>query len=219
MSRAVITTTVVAVALLFSAGTAQAPSTDPAPVWVVEGGPPVDVTAPREGDRVPLEAFPEPVVEPTIVRAARTTPRNRVLIPKIKAAAPIVTAPIRNGHAIVPAGHELGWVNTTRRPGAKKGTTLLAGHRDIFYGAQAGPLWEVEKLRKGDVIKVVWKGKTRRYKVTRITRHPRNRLPAGIFKRTGKHRLAITTCTGPYEYRNGKWFLSRNAVVWAKPVR
>lgn len=184
----------------------------------------VDWASVEVGDQVPLSAFDQPVA-PLKAPAAKQERRlskksaSYVSIPSMRAVAPIEVAAIVGGHMQIPDGGKVGWSNTSKRPGARHGVTVLAGHRDVRKGANAGPLYGAENLAQGSAIKVVWRGKPIRYKVTKITKHPRYALPPQLLDPNGPSRLAVITCTGPYELgRDGEYWLSRNAVIWAKKV-
>ncbi|TGN64201.1 class F sortase [Nocardioides eburneiflavus] len=178
-----------------------------------------------EGDTLPLNAFPDPVVraKPThaVQEAAAEKARvDYISIPSMRTVIPIVVSRVVGGRAVVPAADQVGWLNTSARPGARHGVTVLAGHLTTGpKGADAGPLYGAENLAKGAEVKVVWKSRTTTYRVSGVSKHARNALPPRLFDPNGRGRLALITCTGPYvKGRDGQWWLSRNAVIWAEKV-
>lgn len=189
--------------------------------------------APKVGDRIPFTAFPAPipVARPALhvqeVQAAAVAKKRKkkpsfVSIPAMKVAVPIVVSRVKkNGHVAVPDADQVGWVNASKKPGAKRGVTLLAGHLTTGpKGADAGPLYGAEHLDEGARIKVVFRAKKTIFKVTGVTKHKRGNLPSSVLDPNGESRLALTTCTGPYVVgEDGKLWLSRNAIIWAERVK
>jgi LPXTG-site transpeptidase (sortase) family protein len=201
--------------------TGKQPRTDVGPATTA-----LDWDSLQEGDAVPLSAFPEPVVRPKPPaavqekRVAKST-RSYISIPSMRVVVPIEVSPVRNGQVVVPDGGRVGWVTTSKRPGSKRGVTVLAGHlTNGPRGADAGPLFGAERLKKGDAIKINWRGKVFRFHVTHVTKHGRHELPPQLFNPNGKNRLGLTTCALPYRYNAARRaaYLSRNAIIWAERV-
>ncbi|MGE4425212.1 MAG: class F sortase [Solirubrobacteraceae bacterium] len=108
-----------------------------------------------------------------------------------------------------------GWWADGAAPGGKRGTTLIAGHVDSAKRG-AGAFFRLGSARRGDTIRVrSADGRTRRYRVTSVRRVGKNRLPSSIFRRTGKRRLVLVTCGGPFDRRSGHY--RDNVVVTATP--
>ncbi|MBB4665290.1 class F sortase [Conexibacter arvalis] len=106
-----------------------------------------------------------------------------------------------------------GWWADGSSPGAKTGTTLIAGHVDSARRG-AGAFYPLSRARRGDAIELrTADGKTRRYRVTRVQRVRKDRLPSSIFSRQGSPRLALVTCGGPFA--NGHY--RDNVIVFAVP--
>lgn len=178
------------------------------------------------GDVVPYEAYvaavgePEAVVLPALARQKARITGPRITVPALKAALPVVRSEVKNGVMDVPPGiTAAGWLATTKPPGAKRGVTVLATHRDTGGGGRGtkSPLYDAEYLSPGQKIAVRWGGETTRYKVTRITWHDRNRLPARMLDTGGHHRMVLVTCGGALVMgKDGRLHWSKRALVWAK---
>lgn len=106
-----------------------------------------------------------------------------------------------------------GWWVDGSAPGAKRGTTLIAGHVDSARRG-AGAFYPLTRARRGDAIELrTADGRTHRYRVTGVQRVRKDRLPSNIFSREGAPRLALVTCGGPFadgHYRD-------NVIVIAVP--
>lgn len=106
-----------------------------------------------------------------------------------------------------------GWWADGASPGAKRGSTLIAGHVDSAKRG-AGAFFRLGRARRGDTVEVrSADGRTRRYRVTTVRRMSKNRLPSSIFSREGDPRLVLVTCGGPF--RDGHY--RDNIVVTAVP--
>jgi sortase A len=82
-------------------------------------------------------------------------------------------------------GHYIG----TAYPWEEKGTTAIAGHRTTYLH----PFWSLDKLAKGDLIRIRTRFGTFDYHVTRImTIQPSE---AWVLDQTKKATLVLTTCT------------------------
>lgn len=184
----------------------------------------IDWASLKPGDTVPESAFPAPVATdhpPVATQERRLADRDRIVIPAMRAAIEIVDAPVVNGSVVVPGAHQVGWVTSSSKPGARRGVSVIAGHLTTGpRGANAGPLYGAENLHKGARIRVHWRGKKHVYRVNKVTKHPRYSLPPRLLSPNGKNRVALITCTGPYVLgKDGNYWLSRNAIIWAKRVK
>ncbi len=111
---------------------------------------------------------------------------------------------------------ELGWYRHGPEPGAAQGSAVLAGHVDSReYGI--GPLADLDRLRAGDALTVITAAGSTGFTIDRIRYEPQTRLPVReLFDRTGRHRLVIITCGGPYTPGQG---YRDNLIVIAMPDR
>lgn len=158
--------------------------------------------------------------KPAAKAAAKPGVPEWVSVPDAGVNAPVQPVSRRRGVLNIPANPRVtGWDTTTVRPGARMGTTLIAGHRDTGSG-QTGALRWIGSLDRGDTIRVSTTTGVVTYRVASVVNYRRKGLPASVVNPVGWHRLALVTCGGPlvrgvdglYHYRD-------NIVVWAKPVR
>lgn len=174
-----------------------------------------------EGDRVPLRALAPATIAagPAMAVQKRALAGvDRVSIPALSAVIPIVES-----DGSIPSIEQVAWMRGTSVPGSRSGVAVLAGHLTTGpKGADAGPLWGAERLPRGSLITVTWRGKATTYRVTRVTKNARGDFPSRLFAHnTRPGQLGLITCTGPYRWndKRGAPYLSRNAVIWATRVR
>lgn len=190
---------------------------DTAPVGVPERQPlapsdPVDAS----GGQVHA---PEATKVPTVLTGPARTPVN-LTIKRIGVDAPIAVTTEEGGALVIP--HDVGtvgWDDQTKRPGARHGTALLAGHLDNASG-DIGALHDLASVQVGDSITVETGGGDQlAYAVTAVDEYPKTALPAAIVATTGPPRLAVVTCGGPLvESADGLFHYRDNTVVWAVPA-
>jgi hypothetical protein len=144
---------------------------------------------------------------------------TRVQVAKLGIDAPVSPAGIdvKAGVLDVPAAiSRLGWWLDGRLPGDAAGAVLIAGHVDSAT-AGAGALFRLKDARSGDLIQVTTRnGRTFTYRVTSVKTMAKADLPTSIYSRSGKPRLVLVTCGGPFDasirhYRD-------NVVVTAVPA-
>jgi sortase family protein len=147
---------------------------------------------------------------------------NRIEIPKLKAQAPIVpvgTTP--DGELDVPLNPmKVGWWQYGAKPGALKGTAILAGH--INYAGVTGAMATIGKLNPGDLVYVFGKQNADakhevKFRVTGVRTYHKTRLPyKQIFDQHSVGRIVIVTCGGPFDASTGNYL--DNIVVFAVPL-
>ncbi len=124
---------------------------------------------------------------------------------------------LADGSMELPASpHTAGWWAPGAAPGDAAGTVVVAGHVDtaadgpgIFAQIAAG-------ISTGsNIILNSADGQSWHYVVTERRHHDKAALPADLFARTGAPRLALITCTGPFDEDAGGY--TRNLVVIAEP--
>ncbi len=71
----------------------------------------------------------------------------------------------------------------------ERGTVAIAGHRTT-YGA---PFWDLDRVRRGDVVTLITEFGTFAYRVSRTEVIPPTRI--GVLDPTKKPTLVLTTCT------------------------
>ena len=110
----------------------------------------------------------------------------------------------------------MGWFRDGAAPGDERGAVLLAGHKDSARRG-AGAFYAIERARRGTRVSVrTSDGRTRRYRVVSVKRMRKANLPVDVFARTGKPRLVLVTCGGPFDQRSGHY--KDNIVVTAVPL-
>lgn len=147
---------------------------------------------------------------------------NRIEIPKLKAEAPIIdvgTTP--DGELDIPLNPKVvGWWSPGAKPGAAKGTAILAGH--INYSGVTGTLADIGRLRPGDEVDIYGTHNADhkamvRFSVTGVRTYHKTHLPyKQIFDQHSVGRIAIVTCGGPFDASTGNYL--DNIVAYAVPA-
>lgn len=156
-----------------------------------------------------VAAKPAPVI---------TSPRM-ISIPAISAKAPIVPVTTEHRELQIPLNPKVaGWWNGGAKPGAAKGTAIIAGH--INYRGVTGEFATIGKLKPGNKVYVsgfrAKKAVKVRFKVTGVRTYEKKALPyQQIFNQRSIGRLAIVTCGGPFDASTGNY--EDNIVVFAVP--
>lgn len=164
----------------------------------------------------PPPALPLPSLR---VQEARLAGQPRVTIPALSASLSLVPSGSTSTAMVVPGGLDrIGWLSSTAAPGASRGTTLVATHRDSRTARS--PFYDLMSLTKGQRVVVHdFRGDRHVFTVAAKRTYDRGQLPGDLFAPYGPRRLAIATCGGPYEMgRDGQLHWQRNAVVVAVPV-
>ncbi len=162
---------------------------------------------------VPVRAAP--------VASAALSP-NRIVIPRLRAVAPIVkvgTTPDRELE--IPQNPKVvGWWSPGAKPGARKGTAILAGH--INYAGVDGTLSRIGTLTPGDEVDIYGTHnaghKTMvKFAITGVRTYHKTALPyQQIFDQGSVGRIAIVTCGGPFDASTGNYL--DNIVAFAVPA-
>lgn len=121
----------------------------------------------------------------------------------------------RNGSLKIPKDPAvLGWWASGASPGGG-GTIVVVGHIDNRRSG-AGPFAKLRKVKLNTVVTVTTADGARiDYRVVGRRTYRHDRLPAGLFARSGPARLALVTCTGRYDRREGHH--TQTLVVYAVP--
>jgi hypothetical protein len=145
----------------------------------------------------------------------------------------LLTLPTRGVHSEVieaPLGADLGvvvpedvsltgWYDRSKRLDARKGATVIVGHRDA-RSQGPGALYGIEELQIGESIEVMGNdGLLRAFTVSRVEVINKSDLPArapDIFSRNGPARLVLITCGGAFD-EPARSYVS-NIVVTATPA-
>ena len=189
------------------------------------------VTSPYWGNNPQAKARNVGVIPTTASSPAATTPvarpvadvvsPNRIVIPKLKASAPIVKVGTTPDHELeVPLNPKVvGWWSPGAKPGAAVGTAILAGH--INYAGVQGAMAEIGRLNPGDEVDVYGTQNADakhlvRFTVTGVRTYHKTHLPyKQIFDQKSVGRIAIVTCGGPFDASTGNYL--DNIVVFAIP--
>ncbi|WP_049714799.1 class F sortase [Streptomyces caatingaensis] len=151
------------------------------------------------------EAGPPGGGRPSAVREAVSPPVRVEIRGRLVAAVVAVAA---DGHGALelprPPG-TVGWWALGARPGAGRGTVLIAGHLDTReYGP--GAFAALRHVPRGAAVLVTGAdGRAHRYVVTRRRSYAKEALPADLFSATGPPRLALVTCSGAYDRRRHRY--------------
>lgn len=171
-------------------------------------------TAVRNVGEIPSSA-------PTVGAAAIVIAPIRIEIPRLGVAAPIVPVGTDNSGALeVPRDPKtVGWWQYGARPGARTGTSILAGH--INYAGVTGALADIGTLNPGDDVFVYGfsKGKQQKlhFRITGVRTYDKQGLPfQQIFDQHSIGRIALVTCGGPFDASTGNYL--DNIVAFAVPA-
>jgi hypothetical protein len=170
--------------------------------------------APRNVGTIPTLSAPHAVAD--------VVSPNRIVIPKLKANAPIVkVGTTSDGELQVPLDpKKVGWWQYGAKPGATVGTAILAGH--INYAGVTGSMASIGKLGPGDEVDVFGTQNADhqhevRFTVTGVRTYHKTQLPyRQIFDQHSPGRIAIVTCGGPFNAATGNY--GDNIVVFAVPA-
>ena len=145
----------------------------------------------------------------------------QIEIPKLQANAPVIpVATMPGGELDVPRNPRVvGWWAAGAKPGAAKGTAILAGH--INYAGVQGVLAHIGTLNPGDLVYITGTSAGKRtrmtFKITGVRSYIKQTLPyKEIFDQNSIGRLALVTCGGPFDARTGNYL--DNIVAFAVPA-
>ncbi|MFD0923721.1 class F sortase [Saccharopolyspora rosea] len=181
--------------------------------WLV-GGPEL----PRTGTVPAAHAGPDPAPErATPLPASPDEAPRGVHLPTLGVNAPVdPVLPGRDGGLGVPGPPGVvGWWSAGAAPGARRGTVVLAGHVDTQRGGR-GAFFRVGDLQPGDPVTVTTARSTVRYRIAAVRGYPKASLPPDVFDRTGRPRLVLITCGGPFD--EGTKEYADNVVAYAVPA-
>jgi len=189
-------------------GTAASPVSAPPPAATPtpSAGASAEASAASASDRPssrkarsrPAKKKPAPVAEPIGVP-------QTLLVRRLGVEVPVRSTTVdRDGQMELPdRPREIGWYAYGPRPGADRGSAVLAGHVDSAeYGI--GPLVRLSRARRGDEIVVLTDRGRQEFVVTEVEMIRKRALPVEeLFRRSGPGVLRIVTCGGPYRQKYG----------------
>uniref|UniRef100_UPI001C30F7F3 class F sortase n=1 Tax=Streptomyces sp. TRM64462 TaxID=2741726 RepID=UPI001C30F7F3 len=123
----------------------------------------------------------------------------------------------RDGSLDVPASpSRLGWWARGARPGAPRGTLLLAGHLDSADEGP-GPFEALHGLPLGARAQVSAADGTRHtYRIVARRTYRKSALPGDLFTADGRPRLVLVTCAGAFDPETRVY--AENLVLYGVPV-
>jgi sortase A len=145
-----------------------------------------------------------PTYEPATPSPALPTPSSapltRLVIPKAKVDARIVTLGI-DGNGVMEStsnAYDVAWYDFSDRPGAG-GNAVFSGHVD-YHDVGPAVFWNLRDLQQGDVIEVhLDDGTVYLYSVSALNCIPVNEAPIGeIVGRTPSEVVTLITCCGTF---------------------
>jgi hypothetical protein len=144
---------------------------------------------------------------------------TRVQVQSLGIDAPVFPSRIDVANGVLgvpPQISRTGWWLDGAAPGAKTGAVLIAGHVDK---ANVGPgaFFRLRDARPGQRVQVrTAAGRTYTYRVVSVRFYLKSRLPADVYSVTGRPRLVLATCGGPFIQAAGHY--RDNVVLTAVPV-
>ena len=170
---------------------------------------------------VPL-GDPSPATDPTAreARAAAGDTRfvpERIDLPGGANTAVVPVATVGNELVVPEDPTKVGWWDGSSYVGDPYGSTVIAGHVDVFDRG-IGFFFRLWHIKVGERV-VLSAGDVRQaYKITTVRQVPRTDLvdDAQVFDIAGPPRLVLITCAGNFRADRGGY--SRNLIVVARPV-
>lgn len=169
--------------------------------------------------RVPKPEVKAPTAPVGIRNAVNLGVRpQRIRIPRLGIDAPVVPVSISpSGSLQIPSDPwVVGWWADGARPGAGRGTAIMAGHVNT---AALGPgvFSNLGLLQPGDEITIVGPRRELRFRLVGLAQYPKSELPASAaFSQEVEGRLAIVTCGGPFIPSIGHY--RDNIIAYAVPA-
>jgi LPXTG-site transpeptidase (sortase) family protein len=111
---------------------------------------------------------------------------------------------------------KVGWYKHGAAPGSKGGTTVIVGHRDSV-SPEPGAFHVLDKLIVGDLVYVRYSNYTSFYRVKKVKTIKKNnfyKISQRVFALSGKPKIKLISCIGPYDKNNGGY--QNNIIVVAE---
>jgi hypothetical protein len=113
----------------------------------------------------------------------------------------------------------VGWLRKSAGVGDQIGTAVVAGHVSDRHD-RPGAMVHLNRARLGQIVTVVRAGVRYRFEVvSKATFDCNHRLSQRYFATTGRHQLALVTCTHKIVHPDGHFHYTRYVVVVAKQLR
>ncbi len=161
----------------------------------------------------PLASAPS-TVGPT-ARPVRASRPLHLTIPALGISAPVVTSTLTDGALSVPDDvNEVGWWSSGAQPGQAHGTVVVDGHVDSATQGR-GQFFTLERAEPGQTVVVSTAHGSLTYVVAARAVYRKSVLPQEIFDQSGRPRLVLVTCGGPFNATTRHY--EDNIVVYALP--
>lgn len=143
-----------------------------------------------------------------------TSVPTRLKLPSSGIDAPVVPVTVLPGGGLeVPDNPRmLGWWHDGAHPGSHLGTVVIVGHVDTARDG-AGALFQLSQARPGQQVVLDTDEGPQRYVITALRSYSKSDLPAEVFATTGRARLVMITCGGPFDTRTRQY--ADNVVAYA----
>jgi hypothetical protein len=189
----------------------RSPETGDVPVATPTGG-----GTPTKGTGAAAARSPSPAPAPVSPRPLPGVP-IKLALPTERVSAPIVPAGTRpNGELRLPGSPQVvSWWVRSAPAGDPSDSTLIGGHVDSAKEG-VGVLAALREIDIGSrVVLTDTFGVQHSYRVAARRLYPKYALPEDVFKVTGRARLVLITCGGPFDEDAGRY--RDNVVVYALP--
>ncbi|GAA1680135.1 hypothetical protein GCM10009745_25110 [Kribbella yunnanensis] len=171
--------------------------------------------SPEVEDPKPSGTTKRPPAEARSTAAARPGNPTRLAVPSLGISTQVLAIRAQGGTLVPPSNPRVvGWWADGAQPGAAKGSAVITGHT-VHDGG--GAFDDLEKLKRGESVRVTTKQGSTEYTVTSVTTYRKKALAkkaAQLFDQSVPGRLVLVTC----EDWDGTAYLS-NSVVVAVPKR
>jgi LPXTG-site transpeptidase (sortase) family protein len=158
----------------------------------------------------------QPSPEPDRLSPYTALTPGQPLVRSKKINAPVVPIEVSSDAVLDPPSdpQQVGWWDASARPGSERGQTVITGHT-VHTGG--GAMDRVVELRRGDVVEVVTRKGTMRYRVSghrELTRPEVADQAQALFGQDrGAGTLVLITCTD----WNGSYY-EKNVVITGRPL-
>ncbi len=142
-----------------------------------------------------------------------------IQMPSIGMHAAVLPEGVVDGRMTLPGNvGDVGWLQKSAGVDDKIGIAVLGGHVSDRHD-NPGAMFRLNRAHAGELITVMKGGKPYRFEiVSKTTFDRRDKLPQRYFATTGRHRLALISCTAKVVFSNGHFHYNRYIVVLAKQV-
>lgn len=180
--------------------------------------PPVAASAPPDAEPAPPLVSARSADLSALEVGDAGQPPVRVRVPDAGIDLPVRPAGVdeRGAMEVPPGSFEAAWYRHGPGAGADEGAAVVAAHVSSRVDGR-GPFARLVALAPGARIELVTEDGTRAYEVVAVEQVAKLALDtAGLFDRSGDHRLHLVTCGGRFDRAAGSY--EDNVVVVARPA-